>query len=248
MSNQIVIKEDYEEDELNECQPCYLNEKTNTLYKIKVPNLQLDNIDNIWEANSDNLKEFDLIPKDPGCYWILTDAPIKHCLNSAENLINNNDTSLKIIYNGVSSNLRERSKEHLFRTDEKGKGGSMSGISVDIIIDNNNIKNHIKLLYSDEKKLKLPKICINNTFTCIKEKNNICDTLYLSEEEKEYINNTDINIYFKNGIDIRQDKHKKYKWLFVYMIIKNHSIRDYIEITWRKRYGIPILCSYSQGR
>ena len=62
MSNQIVIKEDYEEDELNECQPCYLNEKTNTLYKIKVPNLQLDNIDNIWEANSDNLKEFDLIP------------------------------------------------------------------------------------------------------------------------------------------------------------------------------------------
>lgn len=55
-------------------------------------------------------------------------------------------------------------------------------------------------------------------------------------------------IYFKNGINVLSNKHKKYNWQIYFLEIENHNIRDYIEIEWRKKNGVPILCSYMSGR
>jgi len=78
-------------------------------------------------------------------------------------------------------------------------------------------------------------------------KEDILNDIFFSKEEKKIIkkNNT---IYFKNGINIFSEKHKNYKWTVYYLEIDNHNIRDYIEIEWRKKYGVPQLCSYSIGR
>ena len=72
--------------------------------------------------------------------------------------------------------------------------------------------------------------------------------MYLSSEEKYYISKTHDDIFFKNGINVEDEKHCKYEWRFYYIPILNHSIRDFIEVEWRKLYGTPVLCSYSEGR
>lgn len=62
----------------------------------------------------------------------------------------------------------------------------------------------------------------------------------------DIIKNKDV-IYFKNGINIFDNKHINYNWIVYYLEIDNHNIRDYIEIEWRKKYGVPQLCSYTSG-
>jgi hypothetical protein len=74
-----------------------------------------------------------------------------------------------------------------------------------------------------------------------------------SENVIKYMNNVteESEIYFKNGIDIREKKHKKYTWLVVYYDMNKaiyHPVSDLIEQKWRKLNGCPILCSYKCGR
>jgi hypothetical protein len=230
---------------------CLYDEVNDIIYKINIPDEKLQGITMITITNIEDMKK---IPKMSGCYWIITNAPIKHCFNKGnktpEPILENH----YILYNGVANSLQNRAEEHLLRHAENSGFGTISGISVDIICKN--IKgSHAKCVWSNKKK-KLPKILhilpnktTKNTYKSISNKKDIIENLYLSPSEKEYISNQNHEeIYFKNGINISNDKHKSYKWIFGYLEESNNVLRTYIETQWRIHYGIPILCSYSCGR
>lgn len=84
-------------------------------------------------------------------------------------------------------------------------------------------------------------------FKKIENKEEIKENLFISDAEKEFIEKHD-EIYFKNGINITDEKHKKQIWIFAFIPISNNILRNHIEIEWRAKNGIPILCSYTSGR
>ena len=208
--------------------------------KMWIPN---ENLDGCIKVLLKKQEDFDLIPKKVGAYWILTDEPINHSMSSSNiqkpNIIN----GFEIIYNGVASNLNSRSKEHLFR--EKCEGQSV--ISVDLYIEQKNISDsHVKYAWFDKiqgKGKKTPYI--------LKEKISCKDDIFLlnlSNEEIEFVKNCEKNyIKFWNGININWNKHKDFNWYFCYYE-SNTFLADLIEKKWRKVYGKPKLCSYTEGR
>ena len=224
---------------ISKLKPCYIDTNNKIIYSISIPCERLLICKKICIENQDN---FDLIPNKSGLYWITTNEPINHCLNSGLKCPNNIDNDYKIIYNGSTGDIRSRIKEHLFRSDDKGGSGTQSGISIDILhnIDDNKKISHIKCLWGENKKT--PKYFKDVKITKMDNKEDILNDIFFSKEEKKIIkkNNT---IYFKNGINIFSEKHKNYKWTVYYLEIDNHNIRDYIEIEWRKKYGVPQLCS-----
>jgi hypothetical protein len=225
-------------------EPCYIDKKNKIIYSISIPCDKLLICKKILISEE---KHFNLIPNKPGLYWITTNEPYNHCLNSGKNCPKKIDKDYNIIYNGSSCNIRSRIKEHLNRTDEKGGSGSQSGISVDILynIDETKKVSHIKCLWGEKKKK--PKYFINDYCDKISDKIDILNHIYFSKEEYDFINKNKI-IYLKNGINIFSNKHKNYNYIIYYLEIDDNNIRNYIEIEWRNRFGIPQLCSYNAGR
>jgi hypothetical protein len=227
---------------ISKLKPCYIDTDEKIIYSISLPCEKLLICKKIVIEKS---SDFDLISNKHGLYWIATNEPINHCLNSGLNCLTNINNDSKIIYNGSSGDIRSRIKEHLYRSDEKGGEGTQSGISIDILnknFDDNKKISHIKCLWGENKKT--PKYFFEGK---IKKINDIINDIYFSKEEINTIKNKDV-IYFKNGINIFDNKHKKFNWFVYYLEIDNHNIRDYIEIEWRKKYGVPQLCSYTSGR
>jgi len=70
--------------------------------------------------------------------------------------------------------------------------------------------------------------------------------LFLSEKEEDFIKKTpEEKIYFRNGIKISEEKHKKYIFVVFFIAnLKSESYMNFIEKRWRKDYGVPRLCSY----
>lgn len=230
---------------ISKLKPCYIDTNNKIIYSISLPCEKLLICKKIVIKKSD---DFDLISNKPGLYWITTNEQINHCLNSGLNCLTNINDDSKIIYNGSSGDIRSRIKEHLYRSDEKGGEGTQSGISIDILnknFENNKKISHVKCLWGENKKT--PKYFKDGKIKKINDKNDIINEIYFSKEEKNIIKKNNV-IYFKNGINIFSEKHKKYNWTIYYLEIDNHNIRDYIEIEWRKKYGIPQLCSYTSGR
>jgi len=245
--NKIPIVDDIETIEINDktknLTPCFINLTNNHIYTINIPDCCLSNLNYILIKSSKDLLK---IPKTAGNYWILTNEPISHCFNSGNKYPESTIDNLNIVYNGVSGNLKSRAKEHLLRTDDNGKFGSMSGISIDVIEQElTNKSSHAKCLFGDNKKI--PKIFIDGSFQKINDKNLLPNYMNLTDNEINLIQKNNI-LYFKNGIDVNDEKHIEFNWYFVFVEINNHSIRDYIETHWRTIYGVPILCSYSSGR
>jgi hypothetical protein len=230
---------------ISKLKPCYIDTDEKIIHLISLPCEKLLICKKIL---IEKLSDFDLITNKPGLYWITTNEPINHCLNSGVNCLKNINNDTKIIYNGSSCNIRSRIKEHLYRSDEKCGEGTQSGISIDILnknFDDNKKISHIKCLWDKNKKT--PKYFKEGKIKKINNKNDIINDIYFSKEEINIIKNKNV-IYFKNGINIFDDKHKNFNWIVYYLEIDNHNIRDYIEIEWRKKYGIPQLCSYISGR
>lgn len=232
---------------INTCTPCFLDKETGRIHILQVPDARLTGISSICIQS---MKDIERIPiKTPGIYWISTNEPIHHCLNKGVNLPVKIDDHFQIVYSGSSCDLRDRAKQHLLRVN--GVYGTMSGISVDILQTQPTSKSsHAKCLWSNAKKKKLPKLLKSGKY--IKPLNkediiDIIDIIHLSPDEKSYILKTN-EIFFKNGINVEDNKHRPHEWIFHYAPVMNHSIRDYIEIAWRKSHGVPILCSYSEGR
>lgn len=228
----------------DKCTPCFLDKRKNRIYIVEVPDSKLTGISSI---RIQGIKDIEKIPKKiQGTYWISTNEPILHCLNKGVNIPKKLDNNFQIVYSGSSCDIRDRAKQHLLRIN--GVFGTMSGISVDILQQAPTSKSsHAKCIWSPVKNKKLPKISKLNQYVKPLDKSDILNIMYLSPEEKSYISNTN-EIFFKNGINVEDEKHRQYEWIFYYTMIMNHSIRDFIEIEWRKLYGIPVLCSYSEGR
>ena len=72
--------------------------------------------------------------------------------------------------------------------------------------------------------------------------------LYLSTNERNYINNNGFDIfYFRNGINITDDKHNAHDFKVYYITGLTSLYLEHIEKQWRE-FGLPKLCSYSTGR
>jgi len=209
------------------------------------------------EMDKDNLRE---IPNLPGNYWIATNEPILHSLNPDFNhrpkKIEYKGNELNIIYNGQGDTIQTRINSHLYRPKTKGLS-DMSGISIDItdLYEQGTHISHNKCLYmkkSSGKGKKLP------YYETLKRNINYNDIKEVYSEDdldniKEYCKNLneESTIYLKNGININEDKHKKYIWLVIYYDMNKliyHPFSDIIEQKWRKINGSPILCSYKCGR
>jgi len=226
------------------CTPCFLDKESGRIHIIQVPDVRLTGISSICIRS---MKDIERIPnKTPGIYWISTNEPINHCLNKGINLPSKMDDNFQVVYSGSSCDLRDRAKQHLLRVN--GVYGTMSGISVDILQTQPTSKSsHAKCLWSNAKNKKLPKLLKLGKYNKPLNKDDIVSMVNLSPDEKSYILKTN-EVFFKNGINVEDNKHRPYQWIFHYAPVLNHSIRDYIEIEWRKSHGVPILCSYSEGR
>lgn len=229
---------------LRNCIPCYFDPIEKICFEIEIPSKHLSELTSVHVRTLDDLRS---IPATSGNYWILTNEPINHCFHAGKHVPEAIRDELRddffVVYNGTTSSLRSRTKQHLLRT--QGGFGSQSGISVDMLKHPVGEISHVKYIWGEHRKL--PKIIIEGEYRKPPNKEAIVSRLYLTEEERTLCNETD-ELYFKNGINVQDEKHIPFQWIFVYMPIEVHEIRDYIEREWRKLYGIPCLCSYSIGR
>lgn len=222
--------------------PCFFDACTNTFFHIDIPDETVSTIPHICVKTESDIVS---IPHVGGNYWILTNEPISHCFHSGNRNVPIVQNGLRVVYNGVTTNLQNRAREHLLRPDTKGGGGSQSGISVDLLCLPQNNTSHIKCAWSSTGKRKVPKVFVNNSYVPLTKKDDLFSTF--SEEEKEFALTSD-TLYFKNGIHVSSPKHSPYEWIFAYAPISVPNVRDYVENAWRDAYGVPVLCSYLSGR
>ncbi|MCW5910758.1 MAG: hypothetical protein KIT62_06775 [Cyclobacteriaceae bacterium] len=219
---------------------------------VKIPNAQLEDVALIVPKV---IIDLDSIPKGGGCYWIWTNEPVLHSLHK-------NPTPLpfnggEIIYNGIAKDdVKGRVKHHLFGEVDAG----WSGISLDIHFGDTT--SHRKKALSEKGKvpyIKEKKVLQRKTkqhikgdevdvFKAIRSKDDFLK-IYLTDSEKTIIETVGYEkIYFRNGIDIREDKHKNFEFRVYYITGLSSLYLDFIEKKWREDVGLPKLCSYSSGR
>jgi hypothetical protein len=129
---------------------------------------------------------------------------------------------------------------HLLGVEDEG----WSGISIDIY--RGDARSHKKKAFSAGGKVPY---LDRDPFPRIRSKELLAE-LNLSDQEREFINNSSQEIfYFRNGIDIREQKHRTSSFRAYYIITQPETLYlDFIEKKWRKQYGLPKLCSYASGR
>jgi hypothetical protein len=231
-------------------EPCILDAAKRVVYRVDVPDAHLSCTKKAY-AN-----QLQSIPNVAGNYWICTNEPIDHCFNDGRNLPKASIAGMAVVYNGTSNKLRTRAAEHLLRRNISTK----SGISVDLMYSPFPGA-FFKCAWSSFKK-KVPKVremtyCDMNDFDYLYPESSFvdstsfrmtCDALHLSDEEEasamDHLGIFDA-LYFKNGIDVNDSKHRKYTWMFAYIEMDDAHIRSHVEVEWRRRHGTPALCSYS---
>jgi len=202
---------------------------------VEIPNMSLDKVDFINLENKNDLSKISIVDgKGGGCYWIWTDEPILHSLHKHKTP--EPFQKGEVIYNGIAKDdIKGRIYHHLFGFEDAG----WSGISIDI---------YQKQSISHRKKAcsKFGKVpYINNN--PIRNKEQLLQ-IHLSDNERNFIEITDFNeYYFRNGIDISEEKHIKYNFKVFYIIGLTSLYLEHIEKEWRE-FGLPKLCSYSKGR
>jgi len=202
-----------------------------TIEIVKIPNSHLKRVDSMNVTRVDDLKR---IPSGGGCYWIWTNEPVKHSLHKHKTPRKFN--SGEIIYNGIAKDdVRGRIGYHLFAPID----ATWSGISLDIFQKRS--RSHRKKACSPKGKVPY----LNEQ--PIRKKSQLMQ-LHLSSSEISYIKRSNEAIfYFKNGIDITNPKHHRYEFRVYFITGLSNLYLGYIEKKWRK-YGLPKLCSYSEGR
>ncbi|MCF8261551.1 MAG: hypothetical protein K9J12_12310 [Melioribacteraceae bacterium] len=234
----------------------WINQEKKFLKAIKnveIPNSKLEKVDYVEIKSQQDLNN---IPDGGGCYWIWTNEPVIHTLhkNSPPHELN----SGQIIYNGIAKDdVKGRVFHHLFGFEDAG----WSGISMDIY--KNNSQSHRKKAMSASGKV--PYILENKIIKRGNKKKNITKgdnvkvlspiktktqllTLNLSNDERDFINSTNHSkYYFRNGINIVENKHKNYSFKVFFITGLSSLYLEFIEKKWREN-GLPRLCSYSTGR
>ncbi|MBN1767713.1 MAG: hypothetical protein JW842_04315 [Prolixibacteraceae bacterium] len=153
-----------------------------------VPNEKLDNVD------FNNLESHQDIGVGGGCYLIWTNESVIHSLH--KNPIQKPFDNGELIYNGIAKHDVEiRVFHHLFGFEDAG----WVGISIDIYTKASN--SHRKMACSSNGKVSF----INNSQ--IRNKKQLLK-LHLSEEGKNYINNSEQSVFhFRNGISLNDEKY-----------------------------------------
>ncbi len=199
---------------------------------IKTPDNELKEVDfvELW-----TMEDFEKIPDNGGCYWIWTDEPVNHSFH--KNKTPEKIYGGEIIYNGIAKdNVRLRVKHHLIGELDAG----WSGISMDILPSQP--ASHRKKVFATKGKVPY----LDNKPLRSKE---LLYKLQLSAEEKKFIEaNAHDTYFFRNGINIFEPKHKKYKFKVYYIAGLKTLYLEFIEKKWREKFGLPKLCSYSSGR
>ena len=70
----------------------------------------------------------------------------------------------------------------------------------------------------------------------------------LHAEKQGLINLDNDKIYFRNGIDIREEEHNHFDFRVYFIAGLSPLYLEFIEKKWREDKGLPKLCSYSKGR
>jgi hypothetical protein len=198
---------------------------------VDIPNEILDRVDFVGIKDHNDLSR---ISNGGGCYWIWTNEPVVHSLH-------NNPTPKsfdggEIIYNGIAKDdVRGRVFHHLFGFEDAG----WSGISMDIYRKPST--SHRKKACSPKGKVPfINKVPIRSKKLLLK--------LYLTKEEKIFIKNSKQSVfYFKNGINLYEEKHKLFSFKVYFITGLTSLYLELIEKEWRKN-GLPKLCSYLTGR
>lgn len=221
---------------------------------VKIPNYKLDDVPFITPKSE---QDFEAIPESGGCYWIWTNEPVLHSLhkNKTPAQFDNGE----IIYNGIAKdNVKGRAKHHLMGDVEAG----WSGISVDVFFGETT--SHRKKAFSEKGKVPyinektevkraikdkgLKKGDFVERLKPIRSKDDFFK-INLSEKEKEELKGLEYEkIYFRNGIDITEEKHQGFEFRVYYITGLASLYLDFIEKKWREDNGLPRLCSYSSGR
>ena len=189
------------------------------------------------------------VPGKPGVYWIVTTEPVHHTLNPGTNLPRTWDDGHAVVYNGTADSLRTRARDHLSRTQRFGFK-SHSGVSVDILCEGGcatQVESHVKVAFSTRRGRKLPRFPRLKGAEARTKDEFIYSMASLSDEEKAHVLWSETS-YFRNGIDVEAPKHRPHSWRFYFIPLDSHVVRDFVEVTWRARHGLPALCSYVQGR
>lgn len=228
---------------------CFYDAQRGRTLRVKTPDARLTGLRRVCVRGEEDLGG---VPDAPGNYWILTDEPVSHCFHAGKRVPAKQADGLTVVYNGVSAALRARAREHLLRPDDRGGFGTQSGLSVDVrapsAADAGRVASHSKCLWSEVGGRKLPKVREEEggTFAPLTREN--LASLNLSREERAALALGEGPVFFKNGIDVRQPKHRGHRWVFAFAPLSDHSLRDHIEEAWRKAHGLPALCSYASGR
>lgn len=198
---------------------------------VAVPNGILDNVEYVELQSHSDLGN---IPIGGGCYWIWTNEPVTHSLH--KNILPQPFNNSEIIYNGIAKDdVKGRVFHHLYGFEDAG----WSGISIDIYRKQSN--SHREKACSPKGKVPF----IN--YIPIRSKEQLLN-LHLTEEETEFINNSEQNTFhFRNGIKLNDEKHKNFIFKVYYITGLKSLYLEYIEKEWRKN-GLPKLCSYLTGR
>lgn len=225
--------------------------------RVKIPNRKLCNVDVAVvkiKADLDSIPE-----KSGGCYWIWTNEPVNHSLH--KNPTPKKFSGGEIIYNGIAKdNVRGRIEKHLFGSVDEG----WSAISLDLHMGKT--ISHRKKAFSRKGVGKVP--FINKEFIAkkantkkgiskgdillqkikVRNKENLLH-LHLSNEEREFACSSKKGvIYFRNGINLEDEKHKNFEFKVYYIAELSTLYLEFIEKEWRKKFGLPKLCSYISGR
>jgi len=221
---------------------------------VRIPDGELNDVRLIIPKSKE---DFEQIPESGGCYWIWTNEPVLHSLhkNITPPLFNEGE----IIYNGIAKDdVRGRVIHHLFGDVEAG----WSGISLDLYFGDT--KSHRKKAFSSSGKVPyiqedyirrkgsakhgFKKGDMTKKYIPIKNKKDVLK-IYLDDTEKEAVQNAESdNFFFRNGINIADEKHKNYEFRVYFITGLSSLYLDFIEKKWREEYGLPKLCSYSSGR
>jgi hypothetical protein len=210
--------------------------------KVKIPDMFLSKVDSVILKTKN---DFDRIPNTGGCYWIWTNEPVKHRFH--QNKIPKKFRKGEIIYNGIAKdNVQSRIIHHLQGEQNAG----WSGISLDIYYEKS--ISHRKKVMSAKGKVPYVESSSNsrngNDCKPIRGKK-LLFKLFLSKKEKSFLKKSDKKEYcFRNGVDIFEPKHRRYKFKVYFITGLETLYTEYIEKKWRENFGLPKLCSYSSGR
>ncbi len=225
--------------------PAFVDLETRTVVVAEGVGLDLEGVPSVRAGRGGRWLES--IPKAAGCYWIWTNEPVRHCLNAGARVPSKiRNSKYTVVYNGVSSNLQQRARDHLDRVG--GLFGEMSGISVDLLLQQPTAgkSSHAKCAWACSGK-KLPKIQVDGRYRAPASKEELASIMHLSRDERGYLQENS-TAYFKNGIQAGDPKHRAYEWHFSYVECADARARTFIEHSWREEHGVPVLCSYVTGR